>query len=181
MAASCGPRAPGAGTDGGRGGHGASTSPPSWCYWGLGGPSGCGGHGQLSWHGQPRWGHRRAWLCRGVKVMRQEGADPRLWAPAHSRGQMAQDVTRHRSCLLLSEPVWPHDRVCGAGMALRILCGALWVLHGPAALLQVLHGSVPLAVAPAWMHSADCGSCTAPQSWVQALHSPAVLLQGLQC
>lgn len=96
-----------------------------------------------------------------------------LWAPAHSRGRVAQDGTRHRSCLLLSESVWPHDPVCGAGMAPAILCGALWVLHGPAALLQVLHGSVPLAVAPAWMHSADCGSCTAPQTWVQALHGPA--------
>lgn len=171
-----------------RGGRGAPPPPlPPGATRGFGGPSGCGGRGELSRRGRPRWGHRGAQLCRGAKVTRRDGAGPGLGllpAPGAGWHRMAQGrCTGHRSCLLLCEPARPHNPVCGAGMAPGVLCGAwwaLWVLHGPAALLQVLHGSGPPAVGPAWIHGAGCGSCTAPQIWVQVLRALQCCLQALR-
>lgn len=175
MAASCGP--PGAGTDGGGAGQGTPTSPPSWCYWGAWGPlwvrgARAAGQAQVAAVGAPR----------GLALPGSEGDEvggSGLWAllaPGAGWHRMAQGCcTRHWSCLLLAEPVWPLHPVCGAGVALSILCGALRVLHGPAAPLQALHGSVLLAVGPARIHTAGCGSSTAPLTWVRVLHGPAVL------
>lgn len=171
MAASRGPSAPRCWD---RWRRGAPSSPPSWCYWGLGGPSGCGGHGELSWHRRPRWGHRGAWLCRGVRVA-GGGHRPRALGSCSSRGRVAQGGTAgHRTaapgtgpaCLLLSEPMspsvglaWPrvscvgHGGHCASCMALQHCCRSCM---DPCPWLRVLHGSTALPVGPAQSHRPGC-------------------------